>query len=230
MSKALAAALEAHYAGATGRPYRTVHLGVTDEKVYMAIARQRSRKLSAYIGSKDRVFEYGVGSGFNLAALRCLERVGFDLFDGSQELAKRRIRFCYHTALIKAERFDAVLCMHTLEHVMCPWEALSEMRRVLRRGGTLIVCVPFEIHRSYQRFDPTNIHQHIYSWNPQSLGMLLTKAGFELDEIKVRRFGYDRFTARILRGSASDTLYRLVHWALLRLRPRYEVMAVCKKK
>ena len=119
--------------------------------------------------------------------------------------------------------------MHTLEHVVSPWDVLMEMRRLLRNGGRLIVCVPFEIQHSYRHFDPANLHQHVYSWNPQSLGMLLTKAGFQLDELGVRRFGYDRFTARLLMGARNDLLYHIVHYILLRLRPRYEVMAVCTK-
>ncbi len=229
MSKVFAAKLEAYYTGESGDQYRSIHLGVEDEKIYAAIARQRARKISPYLSSKDRVFEYGVGSGFNLAALRCRERVGYDLFDGKQELMRRGIRFCYHTALLPTGRFDAALCMHTLEHAVSPWDVLMEVRRVLRKGGRLIVCVPFEIDRSYRRFNPANIHQHVYSWNPQSLGMLLTKVGFQLEELRVRRFGYDRFTARILLGARNDLLYRFVHWVLLRLRPRYEVMAVCTK-
>lgn len=229
MPNAFTDKLEGYYIGRFGERYRSMHLGVENEKIFAAIARQRARKLAPYVCQKDSVFEYGVGSGFNLAALRCRERVGYDLFDGKQELLRWGIRFCYHTALLPTERFDAVLCLHTLEHVVSPWDVLMEMRRVLKKCGRLIVCVPFEIHRSYRRFDPANIHQHVYSWNPQSLGMLLTKAGFQLEELGVRRFGYDRFAARILMGTSNDRLYRIVHWSLLRLRPHYEVMAVCRK-
>ena len=229
MPDALTRKLEDYYMGDAGNRYRTVHLGVDNEDIYAAIARQRARKLSPYIGTTDRVFEYGVGSGFNLTALRCEERVGYDLFDSAAELKKRGIRFCGDTASLSTGYFDAVVCQHTLEHLVNPWAALAEMRRLLKRGGVLFVSVPFEVHRSYRRFDPTNIHQHLYSWNPQSLGMLLTKAGFKLEELEVRRFGYDRFAARLLRGTDNDLLYRRVHWALLRLRPRYEVVAVVRK-
>jgi SAM-dependent methyltransferase len=227
--RTLAAALSAHYQGDAGLRYRNTHLGVADDEVYAAIARQRARKLAPFVGTKDSVFEYGVGTGFNLAELQCRERVGYDLFDSAAELAARGIRFCYHTALLRTGRFDVALCMHTLEHVASPWEALLEIKRVIKRDGRLVLCVPFEVGPSYRRFDPRNIHQHVYSWNPQSLGMLLTKVGFELEVLEIRRFGYDRFTASILRGSRNDTLYRLVHWALLRIRPHYEIVAVCRK-
>jgi len=39
--------------------------------------------------------------------------------------------------------FDAVLCLAVLEHVPRPWDAVREMRRVLKPGGTLFCYVPF---------------------------------------------------------------------------------------
>jgi SAM-dependent methyltransferase len=44
--------------------------------------------------------------------------------------------------------FDAVVCSELLEHVPDPYPVLREMYRVLRPGGTLLICVPFlyQIH------------------------------------------------------------------------------------
>lgn len=39
--------------------------------------------------------------------------------------------------------YDAVLCLAVLEHVPRPWDAMQEMTRVLRPGGTLFLYVPF---------------------------------------------------------------------------------------
>ena len=39
--------------------------------------------------------------------------------------------------------FDAVICSELLEHVPDPLAVLREVYRVLRAGGTLLVCVPF---------------------------------------------------------------------------------------
>ena len=40
-------------------------------------------------------------------------------------------------------RFDAAICSEVLEHVPDPWAVLTEILRVLKRGGRLIGCVPF---------------------------------------------------------------------------------------
>jgi SAM-dependent methyltransferase len=40
------------------------------------------------------------------------------------------------------ESFDLVMCTQVLEHTRRPWEAMSEIRRILRPGGHAILSVP----------------------------------------------------------------------------------------
>lgn len=44
---------------------------------------------------------------------------------------------------MEADQYDAVLCLAVLEHVPRPWDAVREMLRVLKPGGTLFAYVPF---------------------------------------------------------------------------------------
>lgn len=39
--------------------------------------------------------------------------------------------------------FDCVICSELLEHVPHPPDVISEVHRVLREGGVLLICVPF---------------------------------------------------------------------------------------
>jgi len=52
------------------------------------------------------------------------------------------------------ETFDIVYCLAVLEHVRRPWVAAAEIRRVLRRGGHVVLCVPFlyVIHDEHDYF------------------------------------------------------------------------------
>lgn len=44
--------------------------------------------------------------------------------------------------MFKNEEFDCVLCSSTFEHDKYFWKSLSEMKRVLKNGGLLVICVP----------------------------------------------------------------------------------------
>jgi SAM-dependent methyltransferase len=52
------------------------------------------------------------------------------------------------------DSFDAILCIHVLEHVADDRAAMSELRRVLRAGGWALVLVPVDASRSETYEDP----------------------------------------------------------------------------
>src|SRR5437660_8188164 len=58
------------YTGAAGRAYHEQKRGVPDEAVSW-IAQLRAEKIQPWVKKEDVVFEYGVGSGWNLSALTC---------------------------------------------------------------------------------------------------------------------------------------------------------------
>lgn len=45
---------------------------------------------------------------------------------------------------IPDQTFDVVVCLHVLEHVPEDRKAMSELRRILRPGGTAVLMVPIE--------------------------------------------------------------------------------------
>jgi SAM-dependent methyltransferase len=53
------------------------------------------------------------------------------------------------------ESFDAVLCLHVLEHVEDDRRAMRELRRILRPGGWAIAMVPVQAGLATTREDPT---------------------------------------------------------------------------
>lgn len=76
--------------------------------------------------------------------------------------------------------FDAVVCSELLEHVPDPRPVLSEVYRVLRPGGTLLICVPFlyQIHG-----DPYDFGRYTdYYWS-----INLKKIGFQ--DIHIQKQG-----------------------------------------
>jgi len=45
---------------------------------YPWVAKMRAAKFAGFIQNEDRVLEYGVGSGWNLALLNCRRKLGYD--------------------------------------------------------------------------------------------------------------------------------------------------------
>lgn len=48
---------------------------------------------------------------------------------------------------------DELICSEVIEHVEDPIPVLKEMKRVLKVGGRLYICVPFSMHMHGQPFD-----------------------------------------------------------------------------
>ena len=112
-----------------------------------------------------------------------------DLFDRRADL-KLDI-----TALDLADSsVDMIFCNHVLEHVSDHLKALSELHRVLRKGGRLIISFPMDegldemiedINASAEdRIRLFGQHDHLRLFGRDS-GKMLENAGFEVDTIEI---------------------------------------------
>jgi SAM-dependent methyltransferase len=112
---------------------------------------------------------------------------------------------------LDSDSVDVVLCSHVLEHVPADAQAISEMRRVLRPGGTALIMGPVEYDRSETYEDPSIVspraravafnqsdHVRIYG---ADFDDRLRAAGFALDanryaqslsDQEINRYGLDR--------------------------------------
>jgi SAM-dependent methyltransferase len=219
-----------HYTGAEGRLYHEEKRGVPEASVPW-IARLRAEKIQPWVKSGDVVFEYGVGSGWNLLALRCREKHGFDISEHVRERVEGTgIKFVPDLSQVLKQSADVVICHHTLEHLPDPHGALAEMRRILKGEGRLLLFVPFEKERRYRKFDPAEPNHHLFSWNVQTLGNLVTDSGFEVLEAMVGQFGYDRFAAaQAIRFRVGESGFRLIRRLVHLFRPGLEARVVAKK-
>ena len=99
-------------------------------------------------------------------------------------------------------RFDAVIARDLLEHLDHPWDAVREMRAVLRPGGAALVSVPMARPRVVW-----NDYTHRRGFTRSAIRLLFLDAGFAVE--RVDRMGPLPLATRL-------NLIRVVPW-LLRL-------------
>ncbi len=151
----------------------------------------------------ERVLDVGCGEGAfcgELAA-RGVEPVGVEVAEAAVMRARARhpgLRF----ELVDPDgrlpfedgSFDVAWASEVIEHVADTARWLSEVRRVLRREGRLLVTTPYHgrlkdvlvaLGRFEAHFDPLGDHLRFYS--PRSLRATLEQFGFE--EVRIRTAG-----------------------------------------
>ena len=95
----------------------------------------------------------------------------------------------------KSNFFEAAFCLEMLEHVDNPVEVLKEIKRVLKKGGYLVLLVPTDsylfrfIWFVWTLYYPVWRHAHVQSFRSDSLEKLLKKLKFKKITIKKFNFG-----------------------------------------
>lgn len=114
------------------------------------------------------ILDGGCGSGRNLIELaRYGEVSGVEISEASAEVARGRevgeVHTCSLVDLPFAEdSFDLVTCLDVIEHLDDDVAALTELRRVVKPGGRLVVMVP-AYNWLWSRHDSLNHHRRRYS-------------------------------------------------------------------
>lgn len=157
-----------------------------------------------------RVLDYGCGPGHLLKHLIAegvpCEGADFDRvsLDQTRERVGTSPLFNGVTLIdalpsqLPANAFDAVFLIETLEHLIGEelTATLTELRRILRPGGHLIVTTPNEEElEAHQKMCPDcgcvfHIVQHVTRWDRCSLAAVIRTAGLEpvaTKELKFRR-------------------------------------------
>jgi 2-polyprenyl-3-methyl-5-hydroxy-6-metoxy-1,4-benzoquinol methylase len=178
----------------------------------------RLRFLLDRVRAGERVLDVGCGEGRFAAELvgAGARVVGIDVAE--EPLRRARARHPkLDLRLVDGEgpwdladaSFDVVWAGEVIEHVADTAAWLSEVRRVLRSGGSLLVSTPAVgrlalaraslSRRAFaERFDPRGDHLRFYSH--ETLGQLLGELGFE--QIRVRPAGGPPGARRLLLAHA----------------------------
>jgi SAM-dependent methyltransferase len=179
--------------------YEGVWAGLPEDPEPWAWRRRRALLLAA-VEPGARVLDLGCGAGRFVAALReaGADPVGVELSAAALERARRNVPGA-DLRLVAADgslplghgEVDVVWCSEVLEHVPDTIAFLTEVRRVLRHGGRLLVTVPdhgrlkrtlLALAHYDAHYDP--LGQHVRFYTRRSLARALLATGFEAVELR----------------------------------------------
>jgi 2-polyprenyl-3-methyl-5-hydroxy-6-metoxy-1,4-benzoquinol methylase len=185
--------------------------------------RARREFLLSAVGSGDRVLDLGCGEGVFAGELAGAgaDVLGVDV--ASEPLRRAALGYPQlELQLIDGDgaweledsAFDVVWAGEVIEHVADTAAWLSEVRRVLRSGGTLLLSTPacgrlamlraaLSSDTFAERFDPLSDHLRFYS--RRTLTDLLREFGFE--HVSVRAAGGRRGSHGLLLASATRSRF-----------------------
>ncbi len=193
--------------------YESVWADLPDDPEPWAWERRRAVLLGA-VAPGERVLDLGCGGGRFVAALRDAgaEPVGVELAEAALERARRnvpgadlRLAGGDGTLPLGHGEVDGVWCSEVLEHVPDTVAFLTEARRVLKRGGRLLVTVPdhgrarrtaIALLRYEAHYDP--LGQHVRFYTRRSLAAALAATGFE--DVAISRLVRGALLARAVRA------------------------------
>lgn len=156
----------------------------------------------------------GVKPYSSVFAANVTQHIGVDLAESVHGVAMVDVIGTAYDTTLADSICDVVLCTEVLEHLERPADAIREMNRILRPGGTVILTVPFiwPVHEAPRDF---------YRYSEFGLRYLFEDGGFEIVELRPLTGYIVTFTQmsiyylrRFQRGFLLRQLGRSVNWLL----------------
>lgn len=135
-----------------------------------------------------KILDIGCGTGFNITYLH---QLGCNRVDGL-DISKDALAYCKSRRLnvltnasaedlpIQDAAYDMILALDIVEHLRNDRQALSEVYRALKAGGTFVAFVPaYQFLWSFQ--DEISHHQRRYTTT--DLSSKIMQAGFEINKL-----------------------------------------------
>jgi len=141
-------------------------------------------------GQPGRLLDYGCGTGHFLAGAKAAGWQVTGLEPNATARADAAARVGQPLGqpadlpTLPSASFDVVTLWHVLEHVHTLGQTLTELCRVLRPGGQLLIAVPNAASADAQHYGPNwaayDVPRHLYHFTPAAMRELLTRQGLRI--------------------------------------------------
>lgn len=213
-----------------GAKYHQEVNGGLNKKGFALIERRRTKKIGRFVSPEYKIFEYGVGPGWNISGLDCADKTGFDIAVSLRtQVEELGIEFINNIGDEHSGRYDLIVCSHVLEHLENPAVALESMKALLKPSGKILIYLPLE-HGYYGKWPKKKDRDHhLYTWSIGNFSNLCNALGFEIIKYNRRKFGYERIFAILLQNRLNSfRLYSSLILLALLIRPDFELEFLLK--
>lgn len=152
-------------------------------------------QLEKFLPEKGRLLEIGCAMGTLLNEIRKLgwKVVGIEPEAWTYKLARNKykldvINSTFQEAELEESSFDVVLLLHVIEHLPNPNKGLSQIARLIRPGGFLVLETPrfdtlwFRLLKGRER---SVIQGHYYYFTRETIQELACQSGFEVVQLNL---------------------------------------------
>lgn len=162
---------------------------------------------------KAAYLDVGCSSGFLIQELKRafpeLQIIGADYDDTALQNAQKLlvdvplVQFDLTNCPFKDNTFDAITCLNVLEHISDDSKAFSELNRIVKPGGRLVITVP-AFQSLYDIYD--EVHHHYRRYSLSDLTQKAGDAGFKV--VWSNYFPFFLFPPFVLAKIWNKTIYR----------------------
>lgn len=176
------------------------------EKMYQfvkSIALKNKLKLINSQSPKGRILDIGAGVGDFLSVCKNdgWQTIGIEPSDKAKNIAKSKgVSFVENLSELEDNSFDIITMWHVLEHVPNLEEQITELKRLIKPNGTIIIAVPnfksFDAKHYGQFWAAFDVPIHLWHFSKTAIQKLFAKEKLEL--IKVLPMKFDSFYVSLL--------------------------------
>ena len=176
------------------------------EKMYQfvkTIALKNKLKLINAESQKGRILDIGAGVGDFLSVCKSngWEIVGIEPSEKAKTIALNKgVSFVENLSDLENNSFDVITMWHVLEHVPDLENQISELKRLIKGNGTIIIAVPnfksFDANHYKEFWAAYDIPIHLWHFSKNAIQKLFAVQNLELQKVLPMKF--DSFYVSLL--------------------------------
>jgi len=159
--------------------------------------------INSYQPSKGLILDIGAGTGdfLSVAQNDGWKTIGVEPSEKAKTIAKNKgVSFVEKTSELESNTFDVISMWHVLEHVPNLEEQVTELKRLLKPSGTLIVAVPnfksFDAKHYGKFWAAYDVPIHFWHFSKLAIQKLFEKENMKLEKVLPMKF--DSFYVSLL--------------------------------